>query len=440
MAKGRLQYIVEILLICVLFFAGQSFVYAQVRDAEKADAPAQIRPFSDMWTVRTNVFEWAAIIPNFGFEFDLSNSIYNRQALGLTAKYNWKTTHKLAPSLVYDMFEIRPEYRFYTRNYLTRTKAWSEQKRDTVNVWTTHHDGRVKYIGAYANYNRYAFLLGKTGFQGTAIGLGVSGGYVFNLYTFNKGALDLELGASLGLQVTDYEAFTHNRADYTYKPLPEKSKTWHVTPFPVVSELRAAFCWRHVSAQEKYSVEDPREIHYRQDLETIQGEVRTWRKGSFDDRMSRKELEAYAADKEAYRRDFVQYVEESYNDAMTRYADFEQDPERMTKNQRKRLASYLAKAKTKTIHDFDAAVRKGGNGAVEQDSEANAPKVKEAKVKEPKAVKEPKVKEAKTKEPKAVKEPKVKEPKAAKEPKVKEPKVKEPKPEKSKKAEKEARQ
>lgn len=312
-----------------------------------------------MWTVRTNAFEWVAIIPNAGAEFDLTNSIYNRHTLGLTAKYNWRTTHKLAPSLVYDIFELRPEYRYYT----------------------CKNDGRLKYLGGYTNYTRYAFLLGKTGYQGTAAGFGVSGGYVFNLYKFAKGALDIELGASVGLQVTDHEAFTHDRDGYYYKPLPDKSKSWHVTPFPVVSEVRAALCWRHVTATEKYRDEDPWEVHFRQDRESMRGEIQTWRKESFDNRKSKEEKEAYAADDYAYRRDFVQYVNSAYEDGLRRYADFEQDPERMSRNHRKRLGRILRSARSRTVSDFDRALRKDGRKVIRKDPAAKAAKAAKAAAK-----------------------------------------------------------
>lgn len=361
----------NIALACVLFFAGLFCARAQVRDAE--DVPSRIRPFADMWTVRTNAFEWVAIIPNAGAEFDLTNSIYNRHTLGLTAKYNWRTTHKLVPSLVYDIFELRPEYRYYTCKF----------------------DDLLKYIGAYANYTRYAFLLGKTGYQGTAAGLGVSGGYVFNLYTFTRGALDLELGASVGLQVTDHEAFTHDRDGYFYKPLPEKSRFWHVTPFPVVSEVRAALCWRHLSATQKYRDEDPLDVHFRQDRESMRAEIHTWRKESFDNRMSKEELEAYAADDYAYRRDFVQYVNSAYEDGLRRYADFDSNPERMSRNHRKRLAGILKRARSRIIHEFDAALRKDGRQVIRKDPAAKAAAKTTAKA--PKKAKP--AKETQTKEP-----------------------------------------
>ena len=72
-------------------------------------------PGIDRWAFRTNAFEWLLTIPNFGVEFDLVNSPYNKYSLGLTAKYNWNTTHMYAPPTVFNLLDVRPEFRYYFR-------------------------------------------------------------------------------------------------------------------------------------------------------------------------------------------------------------------------------------------------------------------------------------------------------------------------------------
>lgn len=294
--------------------------------------------FQSMWTVRTNAFEWVALIPNFGVEFDLSPSPYNRSTLGLTGKINWNTSHKLSPAIVYDIAEIRPEYRYY------------------------QHDKQLRYVGAYANYTRYAFLLGKTGFQGTAAGLGASFGYVFNLYKFKSGALDLELGASAGLQATDYQAFTHHRDGSYYSEIPSKSRTWHVTPFPVVSEIRAALCWRHTSATEKYIEVDPRNIHFKQDSKDARVDMATWNAQTFADLHPGEDF----SDDYTYRSEFVKYVNEEYESACNSRIKSDENDVRLSKSHKRRLACILKCGRWKAIAEFDAQLRKAGRKVVKK--------------------------------------------------------------------------
>ena len=62
----------------------------------------------ERWAYKTNALEWLLTIPNFGVEYDLSKSVYNRMTIGLSAKYNWNTTHNYAAPMVFNMTEIRP--------------------------------------------------------------------------------------------------------------------------------------------------------------------------------------------------------------------------------------------------------------------------------------------------------------------------------------------
>lgn len=65
----------------------------------------------DRWSFRVNALELLCTVPNVNAEFDISSSPYNRWTLGLTAKYNWNTWHSVPPSHVFNMFEVRPEFR-----------------------------------------------------------------------------------------------------------------------------------------------------------------------------------------------------------------------------------------------------------------------------------------------------------------------------------------
>ena len=71
--------------------------------------------FWDRSALKTNAFEWLITIPNVGFEYDVVRDNYRKMSVGLTAKYNWNSYHKLTPSTAFDLFDVRPEFRYYMR-------------------------------------------------------------------------------------------------------------------------------------------------------------------------------------------------------------------------------------------------------------------------------------------------------------------------------------
>ena len=64
-------------------------------------------------SIKTNAFEWLLTIPNVGVEYDLGKTEYNKFTAGLSAKYNWNTYHNMAPSVVFNLMDVRPEFRYY---------------------------------------------------------------------------------------------------------------------------------------------------------------------------------------------------------------------------------------------------------------------------------------------------------------------------------------
>ena len=234
--------------------------------------PAQNREHSDStvlgkyrWSFRTNALEWLLTIPNFGVEYDLSGSVFNRMTIGLNARYNWNTAHNYAPPMVFNVFEVRPEFRYYWR---TDDKlAVGNWVREKLLKDDARHTWRAYYIGAYINAGTYSFKLGKEGRQGQMYGLGVSMGYSLPLYQYRKGAVDIEFGAALGLAMTQYKAFGHNPNGNYYYEMAGRSRCFHVVPYPVVSELKVAFVYRLRSIEDKYQREDQRRIIEMQRLE-----------------------------------------------------------------------------------------------------------------------------------------------------------------------------
>lgn len=208
----------------------------------------------DRWSFRANVLELLCTVPNFNVEFDVSSSPYNRWSLGLTAKYNWDTWHSVPPALVFNMFEIRPEFR-----------KWFRMKPKEGNAKPTRE--RAFFLGGYASGGTYSIKPGKYGIQGPLFGAGALFGYDFPLYTYRHFAIDFELGVAAGLAVTSYDGYTMNRSNTDYIEAPGKSKGWHLCPFPVLSEVKACFVFRTLSIKEKYKKVDSQKLILKQEAE-----------------------------------------------------------------------------------------------------------------------------------------------------------------------------
>ena len=208
----------------------------------------------DRWSFRANALELLCTVPNFNVEFDVSSSPYNRWSLGLTAKYNWDTWHSVPPALVFNMFEIRPEFR-----------KWFRMKPKEGNAKPTRE--RAFFLGGYASGGTYSIKPGKYGIQGPLFGAGALFGYDFPLYTYRHFAFDFELGVAAGLAVTSYDGYTMNRSNTDYIEAPGKSKGWHLCPFPVLSEVKACFVFRTLSIKEKYKKVDSQKLILKQEAE-----------------------------------------------------------------------------------------------------------------------------------------------------------------------------
>ena len=208
----------------------------------------------DRWSFRANALELLCTVPNFNVEFDISSSPYNRWSLGLTAKYNWDTWHSVPPALVFNMFEIRPEFR-----------KWFRMKPKEGNAKPTRE--RAFFLGGYASGGTYSIKPGKYGIQGPLFGAGALFGYDFPLYTYRHFAIDFELGVAAGLAVTSYDGYTMNRSNTDYIEAPGKSKGWHLCPFPVLSEVKACFVFRTLSIKEKYKKVDSQKLILKQEAE-----------------------------------------------------------------------------------------------------------------------------------------------------------------------------
>lgn len=345
-------------------------IFAAVEDKGDKNGGEDIASrFIDRWAFKTNAFEWILTIPNIGFEFDLVNSPYNKSSLGVTAKYNWNTFHSLAPASVFNIFDVRAEYRYYYRTRERQPRSPEDTTRLSAKEWledkvfTTQRKNarpwRAQYIGPYANYGSYSLKFGKTGYQGYVIGLGVTVGYGLPMYQYRKGAIDIELGFSVGLQCATRERFTHSADGNYYIKDWENSKGLHFTPFPVISELRMAFVWRHKSIKDKVQ-EDVEKKKQRDRLENAKAQVEaplTNAKAKFDEQLGylerQEDIEKLKADKEKYRRRFI---EEYIQSEVSTLYDVVIPNQLIDESLKDKLRDRVEVLKNKAIKEFDKEI------------------------------------------------------------------------------------
>ena len=313
---------------------------AQIRPeyVRQNESQEQSAPFINRWAFKTNVLEWVLTIPNIGLEFDLSASKYNRSTLGVTAKYNWNTARGNAPRIVFDYLDVRPEYRYYFRSLRKKDFSGNDRKPS------------VKYLGAYVNYGEYSFKLHQ-GIQGRAVGLGVSYGYALPVYTYNKGALDLDLGFSVGVQMTEYDRYYRDGENNCFAKVSAESEKWHVSPFPVVSELRVAFAWRPVSVKAKYLEYNPLRnqiLLAESDIEAAFSDM----KSKFGHSLDIKEREQYRTDAKACRNAFAAFAAETAAKTAENIGGYGFSKAKYTS-----LVKKIKRLERKSIRDFDRSIQ-----------------------------------------------------------------------------------
>ena len=228
--------------------------------------------FVDRWSFRTNAVEWVATVPNIGVEFDLSSSVYNKMTLALSARYNWTTYHSYSPSIVFNLLEVRPEVRRY----------WRVKSDKRPNAKTN----RAYYAGIYLHGGTYSMKFTEKGRQGNFWGLGITVGYGIPLYTFKRNYLDLELGLAVGMIATKYDVFTHNPVENCYTR--QESKALHVVPYPLVTEIKAAFVFRTKSIKDKFDKTRPKDNFEK---ERVKAERRQQKEAARKARKDKKEKE-----------------------------------------------------------------------------------------------------------------------------------------------------
>ena len=237
----------------------------------------------DRIAVRTSATDWMLLMPNIGAEFDVKPVTWNRWTVGFNLRYNWQTSHTYTQGLVYNLFEARLEARQYWRARQIREGRLEAHTRFYDKVFSVRrtkvkHPMFTWYRGLYVSYDKYSFLFGSEGHQGTAVVGGVSYGFVWPMYGFRNGnSLDLEFGI-LGVSYVKDARFRHDRENDCYPVLEQKD--WKLNPIPVVSELRVGLVYRlgRVNLLSKY--------RYRRDADNVYDErltdIRTTRNHALD--------------------------------------------------------------------------------------------------------------------------------------------------------------
>lgn len=257
------------MVVCCLFctiILNHNLLQAQSsREGQTQTKKEELLKGIDRWSFKTNALDWFLTIPNAGVEFDLSSSPYNRSTLSVSGRVNWNTWHKFAPPTVFNLWDVKPEYRYYwkprpkgSRSGKTAISALIE--KDNPKEW------RAYWLGFYTSYGGYGMKFTDLGWQGKQAGAGFTFGYGMPLYDWKeKGTIDVEFGVSLGCMFSDYENFSHNADGGFYSYVEGSHVDWHVLPFPVMSEIRVAFAYRTKSVKDKYSKIDNAKILERQE-------------------------------------------------------------------------------------------------------------------------------------------------------------------------------
>lgn len=288
-----------VLLTCCLFsllFTHVHTAYAQVADH-----------FFNRFSFRTNTIDWLATIPNVTVGFDLTPGPYNHTSLLAGIKWNWNTWHKMPDYYVFNVLDIRGEYRYYFRE----TQLPKDQKQKFLSAQRAHpHPWQARYMGAFVNYGSFSLKPGAIGRQGWQLGLGLSVGMEIPLYQYKTGAIDLDLGASAGISVSRYEKFSLNAANTAF--ISEGKPVFMV--LPTIAELRAVLSWRKVSVKEKYWQKDPEKELFAQVREEVENDFEKTNKATFDASRSDSQIRKHAQSDSAYVADFKAWLTVNEND------------------------------------------------------------------------------------------------------------------------------
>ena len=233
--------------------------------------------FKDRMAIRTNIVDWVLTSPNIAFEYDIVNTPYNKNSIGLALKYNWNTYHNYIPQRVYNLFDARLDYRFYGRQqpYDNRDNYYGNWEREWINSSKGLDKLRARlncfrsvenpkphisiFVGPYVSVSNFSIKLSAAdnalGRQGMIFGAGLTGGIALPLYGYKNGAaLDLEFGGSIGLHLASYQFYKADVENNEYQPSCNKRGQSHKYVFaPLPSDIRVSLVYRFRSISEQHT-------------------------------------------------------------------------------------------------------------------------------------------------------------------------------------------
>lgn len=240
-------------------------------------------------SLRTNVVDWALMVPNLGIEYDLRPENWNRYAVSLNIRYRPETSGTFVRPLVFNLFEATVEGRMYWRErraepngYLRRHRYWWD-KLFSCRTMHPDHPNWIFYRGAYLTYSDYAIYPKKfKGKDGRAFMAGLTWGFVKPFIAFQSGnSLDMEVGLSAGLCYTKYNNFVHDNKTNTYPVTARKG--WHFVKYPVVRDLHVAVVYRfgNYPIQKKYRWRYDVDMAFRDMKDSVYYSRQAWRERQF---------------------------------------------------------------------------------------------------------------------------------------------------------------
>lgn len=384
-----------VLIICLLFFS----IFPLRLHAQE--------PFIERFSFRTNTLDWLATIPNATIGFDLLPGEYNNMSVLAGIKWNWNTFHKIPDYYVFNVFDVRAEYRYHFRFTKVpegqKPKFFSKERRNP-RTWL------ARYLGGYVNYGTFSFKPGATGRQGWQVGLGVSAGVEFPLYQYKSGAIDMDLGASAGVTVSRFNLYSLNEGHSAFVMGESRFMI-----LPTIAELRAVISWRKTSVKQKYLKEDPEKDLYAQALKDVRSDFENTNKITFDESRTRAQERLYQQSDSAYVADFKAWLQENLDDELKKIEQSNVSPshQKQLKEEAKRLSIKVENNFMTEFHKIQAEKNKAKRKAEAEvkKTESEAKKAAAEKAREEKAAAKAKAKEeeAKAKEEKAAAKAKAKE-------------------------------
>lgn len=308
--KHTLRRVMAIVALAIPLWGGPAICAQEADSTATAEKPHT--SFFKRFSISTNALEWLLTVPNLGIEFDLSGGEYNNQSILVAAKYNWDTWHQHPAYYVFNLLDVKGEYRYHFRFQQAgkdeKFKLFSLNRKNP----RTH---LAYYIGTYGNYMQYSVKPGKSGLQGWGASLGGVIGFEKPLYEYDKSSIDLDLGLALGVGFSLFDRYRMSSSGDNYAL---QGNGWMI--MPVLAEVRAAFTWRPVSVKDKYIERDPQIQVYKNKLADIKSnfEISTNKEAFFDFKVdsliSARNLVSPpdSAEKVAFRNDvYMKYIKDN---------------------------------------------------------------------------------------------------------------------------------